>query len=73
MDLLERISRHDGADCATTTSSTRCANGWLSCPWGQAGTTGSIGVYGMDRRFGFLLNEVLTGFRRNVTMTIAMI
>lgn len=24
-------------------------------------------------RFGFLLNEVLTGFRRNVTMTIAMI
>lgn len=24
-------------------------------------------------RFGFLLNEVLTGFRRNVTMTVAMI
>jgi cell division transport system permease protein len=24
-------------------------------------------------RFGFLLNEVLTGLRRNVTMTIAMI
>jgi cell division transport system permease protein len=24
-------------------------------------------------RFGFLLNEVLTGFRRNITMTIAMI
>ena len=24
-------------------------------------------------RFGFLINEVLTGFRRNVTMTIAMI
>ena len=24
-------------------------------------------------RFGFLLNEVLTGLRRNVTMTVAMI
>jgi cell division transport system permease protein len=24
-------------------------------------------------RFGFLINEVLTGLRRNVTMTIAMI
>ena len=24
-------------------------------------------------RFGFLVNEVLTGFRRNVTMTVAMI
>ena len=24
-------------------------------------------------RFGFLVNEVLTGLRRNVTMTIAMI
>ena len=24
-------------------------------------------------RFGFLINEVLTGFRRNVTMTVAMI
>ncbi|MGV0600842.1 hypothetical protein ABQE42_14505, partial [Mycolicibacterium pulveris] len=23
-------------------------------------------------RFGFLINEVLTGFRRNVTMTVAM-
>ena len=24
-------------------------------------------------RFGFLLNEVLTGLRRNITMTVAMI
>ena len=24
-------------------------------------------------RFGFLINEVLTGLRRNVTMTVAMI
>ncbi len=24
-------------------------------------------------RFGFLLNEVITGLRRNVTMTVAMI
>ena len=77
MDLLERINRTGTTVLMATptiTSSTRCASASSSSAWQARPRRAARHLRnGSLVRFGFLLNEVWTGLRRNVTMTIAMI